>query len=166
MSAISGPDPLAAAGLPPINEALLPASVRNGTPAAKSAYTTALGFEDLLVNQLCKEMMASADTSADTSADSSADSSTNGTDGSAGSAVGGAYSELLPQALSSGIMSAGGLGLAQQIATSLDPSFGALAPNAPAAATPGVATPGAAASPAGAATSPARAAPSSGGAAL
>jgi Rod binding domain-containing protein len=108
MSAISGIN---------VTNALLPASVRNGPPAAKRAYETALGFEGVLVNQLSQEMMATV------SSASQADSS----DGSTGSAgadpSSGAYSQLLPQALTSSIMSAGGLGIAQQLATSLDPSL-------------------------------------------
>ena len=123
MSAISGSDTLSAAGLPPINEALLPASVRNGSPAAKSAYETALSFEDVLVNELSQAMMATVSSSSD---DSSSDDSSS--DGSGGSdSVSGEYSQLLPQALTSSIMSAGGLGIAQQIATALDPSIGATA---------------------------------------
>jgi Rod binding domain-containing protein len=128
MSAISGSDTLSAAGLPPINEALLPASVRNGSPAAKSAYETALSFEDVLVNELSQAMMATVSSSSDdgSSDDSSSDDSSS--DGSGGSdSVSGEYSQLLPQALTSSIMSAGGLGIAQQIATALDPSIGATA---------------------------------------
>ena len=133
MSAISGSDTLSAAGLPPINEALLPASVRNGSPAAKSAYETALSFEDVLVNELSQAMMATVSSSSDdgSSDDSSSDdgsSDDSSSDGSGGSdSVSGEYSQLLPQALTSSIMSAGGLGIAQQIATALDPSIGATA---------------------------------------
>jgi len=121
MSAVSSTDALSAAGLPPISEALLPASVRNGSPAAKSAYETALGFEDVLVNELSKAMMSTVSSESDGSTGSSAASS--------------GYSELLPQALTSSIMSAGGLGIAQQIASSLDPSLGVGATTAATAAT-------------------------------
>lgn len=36
-----------------------------------------------------------------------------------------AYASLLPQALTTSIMSAGGLGIAQQVATAIDPALGA-----------------------------------------
>jgi Rod binding domain-containing protein len=124
MSAISGAAAAAAAAaLPPINEALLPASIRNGSPAAKSAYQTALGFEDVLVNQLSQAMMSTVSSSSgDDSSDGS--SSDDGSSDSAGSDPAATeYSQLLPQALTSGIMSAGGLGIAQQIATALDPAI-------------------------------------------
>jgi Rod binding domain-containing protein len=123
MSAIAGLGSSSPAALPPINEALLPASIRNGTPAAKSAYQTALGFEEVLVNQLSQAMMQTVSSSSDDG--SSDDGSSDGSSGltSAGPA-GGEYSQLLPQALTSGIMSAGGLGIAQQIATALDPAIG------------------------------------------
>jgi Rod binding domain-containing protein len=128
MSAISGSDTLSAAGLPPINEALLPASVRNGSPAAKSAYETALSFEDVLVNELSQAMMATVSSSSDDSSSDDGSSDDSSSDGSGGSdSVSGEYSQLLPQALTSSIMSAGGLGIAQQIATALDPSIGATA---------------------------------------
>jgi hypothetical protein len=61
---------------------------------------------------------------------SSGDDSGSGddSDGSGGSAAaGGEYSQLLPQALSTSIMAAGGLGIAQQIAVTLDPAIGATA---------------------------------------
>ena len=48
---------------PPIDQALLPASVRNGTPAAKQAYQTGLAFEQMLVDQLSQELAATASSS-------------------------------------------------------------------------------------------------------
>jgi Rod binding domain-containing protein len=127
MSAISGTQSLSGTGLPPVNESLIPASIRNGSPAAKSAYETALGFEDVLVNQLAQEMMATVSSQSDDgSSDGSGDGSSDGSSAlGASDPSSGAYSQLLPQALTSGIMSAGGLGIAQQIATALDPSIDA-----------------------------------------
>jgi hypothetical protein len=133
MSAISGLGAPSAAGLPPVDQTLLPAAVRNGPPAAKSAYETALGFESMLVNQLAQEMMATAGGSAQTGS----------SDGSGGSdPMSGGYSTLVGQALTSSIMADGGLGIAQQIATALDPALGAAAPGAGAPGA-GALTPGA-----------------------
>ena len=42
----------------------------------------------------------------------------------------GAYADLIPQALSSSVMSAGGLGLAAQLASSFTPGGGSAAPGA------------------------------------
>ena len=126
MSAIS------TSGLYPIDQSQLPASVRNGTPAAKNAYETGLAFEEVLVNQLSQELAATATTPADDG--SSSDGSSSDGSSSAGSDSGligssdpasSMYAQLLPQALTSGVMSSGGTGLAQQIAAGLDPSLGA-----------------------------------------
>ena len=104
---------------PPVDQALLPASVRSGTPAQQSAYTTGLAFEQMLVEQLSKELAATAQPTSD---------STDGTEASAGLMGGGTdpasstYAQLLPSALSAGLMSAGRLGVAQQLAGALEPS--------------------------------------------
>ncbi len=118
--------------LPAIDPALEPASVRNGDSAAKKAYQEGLAFEDVLVNELSQEM--SSTTGLDGSSDGlggTTDSSDSGS-GLGGSGLGGsslgAYSSLLPQALTSSVMSAGGTGLALQIAQSIDPALAAPAP--------------------------------------
>ena len=40
----------------PVDQALLPDSIRNGTPEQKQAYTSALGFEQMLVDQLSQAL--------------------------------------------------------------------------------------------------------------
>ena len=110
--------------LPPINPALEPASVRNGNQAAKNAYQTGLAFEQVLVDQLSQQLAATAGGS---SGDSSSDSS-DGSSASSGGLMGSdpassMYSQMLPQALSTSVMSAGGLGLAAQLAASIDPAI-------------------------------------------
>jgi hypothetical protein len=131
MSFVSAAGALSAAGLPPVDQSQLPAAIRTGGPAAKNAYETALGFEQVLVDQLAQELTA---TVAD-SGDGSSASDGSGGDGSGGDGSSDAtglmgsdpasseYAQLLPQALTSSIMSAGGVGIAQEIATSLDPSI-------------------------------------------
>ena len=84
MSAISG--------LPVVNEATMPADVRNGTAADKKAYKTALGFEQMLVDQMVQSMA-----------------------GDSGPLAEGDYAQTLQTSLSSAIEGAGGLGLAQQL---------------------------------------------------
>ena len=96
---------LPASSLPPLSAATEPASVRNGPPAAKQAYQEALGFEQLLVDQLSQQLAAST--------------SMMGSDPGTS-----AFASLIPQALTSGIMSAGGTGIALQLATALDPALG------------------------------------------
>lgn len=123
-------------GLPPISAADLPASVRSGPPAAKQAYTEALEFEQVLVNQLAQQLTATAtqsstDSSGDStdgSDDSSSDSSSDGL-GDASTGMLGSdpssslLSTLIPQALTDSIMSSGGLGIASELAQSIDPSL-------------------------------------------
>lgn len=123
-------------GLPPISAADLPASVRNGPPAAKQAYTEALEFEQVLVNQLAQQLTA---TMTQNSSDGSSGDSSGGADSGSDSAGAGAgdvssgilgsdpatslYSSLIPQALTDSIMSSGGLGIASELAQSIDPSL-------------------------------------------
>jgi hypothetical protein len=106
-------------GMPLVNQALEPASVRNGSPAVQKAYATALDFEDMLVQQLSQSL---------SQASGSAEGGQEGGEAGEGSAEGGGeaasgeLSSLLPQALTEGVMSQGGLGLAQQLVPALDPS--------------------------------------------
>jgi hypothetical protein len=113
------------AGIPSLNVASIPAEVRNGDSKARQAYAEGLAFENVLVNELSQQM---ASTMYGGQADSSAatDSTTGGdASGTGGGLLGaaGAYSSLIPQALSSSIMSGGGIGLAQEFAQDIDPAL-------------------------------------------
>ena len=94
-------------GLPPINEAALPDDVRKGSKAQKQAYQAALGFEQVLVQQLAQSMMSSAD---------GADDSSDGSDGATSTL----YQQMLPDQLASAVTSSGGTGLADQIYQSIE----------------------------------------------
>ncbi len=110
----------AAAALPIVDEARAPASVRNGSAAVKQAYSSAQGFEEMLLQQLSQSLVQSSGLSEE------GESSGAGTE--AGSPQGGGeggsslLSSLLPQTLTEGVMREGGLGLADQLMSSLDPS--------------------------------------------
>jgi Rod binding domain-containing protein len=105
--------------LSPIGQANEPAAIRNGDADAKKAYQTGLSFEQLLVNQLTQELASTAtDSSGDGSSDSSGASGLMG-----GDAASSAYANMLPQSLTSSIMSGGGTGIAMQIAKSIDPAL-------------------------------------------
>ena len=93
--------------LPPINQALLPAEVRNGTKQDKKAYQAALGFERMLLGELTKSL---ADTAKpiDGGDDASGDGS-----GQPQDAASSMYMQMLPDQLADAVTSAGGLGLAQ-----------------------------------------------------
>jgi Rod binding domain-containing protein len=106
----------AGGGLPLVNQALEPASVRNGTPATQKAYATALDFEDMLVQQLSQSL-----TEASATAEGEGGAEGEGSEGG-GEAANGELSSLLPQSLTEGVMSQGGLGLAQQLMSALDPT--------------------------------------------
>ena len=109
-------------GLPAADYVNEPYAIKHGDNAAKSAYAEGLGFEQVFVNELTRQLTATLSGDSSDSSGSSGDSS----DGSSGSAAGGAgpYSSLLSSALSQGVMSSGGAGgLAMQLAQSLDPSL-------------------------------------------
>jgi hypothetical protein len=118
--------------LPAIDPALEPASVRNGDSTAKKAYQEGLAFEDVLVNELSQEMSSTTGLDGSSGLGGTTDSSDSGSGLGGGAGLGGsslgAYSSLLPQALTSSVMSAGGTGLALQIARSIDPALAAPAP--------------------------------------
>ena len=82
-------------GLPQVSEAALPAAVRNGSAKDKEAYKAALGFEQVLLGQLVKSMAADGPLSE------------------------GPYAAPVQDALSGGLISGGGLGLANQLYRSL-----------------------------------------------
>jgi len=113
--------------LPPIDAANEPADIRNGNAAAQKAYQEALGFEDILVQQLTQELASTVTSpSQDGSGD---DGSGNSSSGSSGGILGSdpstsAFASLIPTALTQSIMSSGGLGIAQRLAQAIDPAIG------------------------------------------
>jgi Rod binding domain-containing protein len=130
----------ASTGLPAVNQALEPAWVRHGSATTQKTYETALAFEGMLVQQLSRSLTATSGLGGEG-------------EGEAGSEEGGSpsmgaseLSSLLPQALSDGVMSAGGLGLAAQLTRDLQDAQGAspaqasggTAPSAASGATPAV----------------------------
>ena len=97
--------------LPPIDQAALPAEVRNGTKQDKKAYEAALSFERMLLGELTKSL---ADTAKPAGSDDGSDSSgTDGSDGQTQDAASSMYMDMLPDQLADAVTSAGGLGLAQ-----------------------------------------------------
>lgn len=115
---------LPATNLPPIDQALLPADIRNGDAKAKQAYQEALGFEDILMQQLTQQL---ADTVTSPGGDAS-DSGDSG-DGFATGLLGSdpstnAFASMIPTAITQSIMSGGGVGIADRLAHALDPAIG------------------------------------------
>jgi hypothetical protein len=96
-------------GLPVVNQALEPEWVRHGSPATQKAYQSALSFEATLVEQLSKSFAASSGVEGEGSQEGESESESGSS----------ALSSTLPQALSAGIMNAGGLGLAAQLTRGL-----------------------------------------------
>jgi len=117
------PASLAPAGLPVANQALEPAWVRHGPASTQKAYQTALAFEQTLVEQLAKSLTATSGLGGESSQEGEAGSEEGGS--SARDAAGGELSSMLPQALSAGVMHAGGLGLAAQLTRELQGVQGA-----------------------------------------
>lgn len=95
-------------GLPPIDQALVPASVRSAGPDAVKRYDTALSFEGMLDEQLAQALTQTLQPTDD------------GTDdGSSTDAATSLTLQLLPQSLAQGLVAAGGTGLAAQLYQSL-----------------------------------------------
>jgi len=112
--------------LPPIDAANEPANIRNGDAAAKKAYQTALGFEDILVQQLTQELAATVTSPSDGSSDGSGGGSSDSGGGILGSDPSmSAFASLIPTTLTQSIMSSGGLGIADRLAQAIDPAIGA-----------------------------------------
>jgi len=117
---------LPAINLPPINAALEPADIRSGNAQAQKAYQEALGFEDILMQQLTQQL---ASTVTSPGGDSSSDGSSGSSDSSSGGMLGSdpstnAFANLIPTALTQSIMSGGGVGIADQLARAIDPAIG------------------------------------------
>jgi Rod binding domain-containing protein len=84
--------------IPPIDSALLPAEIRNGSATDKKSYQAALGFERMLLGELTKAM---ADTAKPSDGDQSGDAATS------------TYMQMLPDQLADAVTANGGLGLAK-----------------------------------------------------
>jgi Rod binding domain-containing protein len=111
--------------LPPIDQSLLPADIRNGDAKAKQAYQQALGFEDILVNQLTQQLAKTVVSPSD----GSSDDGSGGSSGSSGGILGSdpsasMFAGMIPTALTQSIMSSGGVGVADSLARAIDPAIG------------------------------------------
>jgi Rod binding domain-containing protein len=94
--------------LPPVDNSVLPADIRNGSKTDQDNYKSGLAFERQLVEQLTQVM--SDTTKAGQGSEDSDDGSSASTD---------SYKQMLPGVMADSIMSAGGLGLARTIADNL-----------------------------------------------
>ena len=113
---------------------VLPPDVRKAGAKGEQLYKAALGFEQLLTQELTDQLAQTmqgtddADSSGSSSDDGSDDPSTQSIFSMGGSSP--VVSQMLPQALSDGITQAGGLGIAHQLylmlarSTGLDTSAG------------------------------------------
>ncbi len=102
------------AGLPTVAAGVEPAFVRNGSTAVKSAYKEAVGFEEMLVEQLSKSMSETGGLT-----ESGQEGGGEGEEGGGSMSL---VSSMLPQTLAESLTRGGGLGLATQLTTEIDPS--------------------------------------------
>lgn len=117
------------AGLPPIDPAFEPASVRSGSPAAQKAYASALDFESMLVQQLSQSLTETSGLGGgEGESESEVSDGVGGDRGVGGDPVTTQLSSLLPQTLTNSVMSHGGLGMAQQLMGTLLPAGASSAP--------------------------------------
>jgi hypothetical protein len=99
-----------AAALPPISRAGEPAWVRSGSAEVQKSYAAALAFEQTLVEQLAKTMLAGDGLAAQGEGETGSEEGATPSD--AGSTL---LSSLLPQALAGGVTGSGGFGLAAEL---------------------------------------------------
>jgi hypothetical protein len=125
----------ATTGLPVVNQALEPAWVRDGSASTQKAYASALSFEQTLVEQLSQTLTATSGLESESSSSGEAESSSEEGATSASGAGDSQLSSMLPQALSSGVMHAGGLGLAAQMTRDLESAHPVAGTGDPAAQT-------------------------------
>jgi Rod binding domain-containing protein len=105
------------AGMPIVSAASEPEFVRNGSAAVKSAYEEAVGFEEMLVEQLSKSMAQTGGLGE--GAEGGQGEAAEGAEG-AGAGSMGLVSSMLPQTLSEAVTRGGGLGLASQLTREID----------------------------------------------
>lgn len=85
--------------LPPVDQAQLPAAVRNGSPQRKQDYQAALAFERALVGQMTQAMTKSGAFGDDEGGDAATQQ----------------LKASMPETLADALMTAGGIGLAGQL---------------------------------------------------
>lgn len=100
-------------GLPVVSAATEPEFVRKGSASVKSAYQEALGFEEMLVEQLTKSMSEAGGLG-----ESGQSGEGEGEEGSSTSML----TSIVPQTLSEALTRGGGLGLASQLTSEIDHS--------------------------------------------
>lgn len=119
---------------------VLPPDVRKAGAKGEQLYKAALGFEQLLTQELTDQLAQTmqgtddADGSDSSSDDGSDDPSTQSIFSMGGSSP--VVSQMLPQALSDGITQAGGLGIAHQLYLMLAQSTGLTTPSGSSTQTP------------------------------
>jgi len=119
---------------------VLPPDVRKAGAKGEQLYKAALGFEQLLTQELTDQLAQTmqgtddADSSDSSSGDGPDDPSTQSIFSMGGSSP--VVSQMLPQALSDGITQAGGLGIAHQLYLMLAQSTGLTTPSGSTTETP------------------------------
>jgi Rod binding domain-containing protein len=106
-------------GMPTVAATAEPEFVRNGSASVKSAYKEAVGFEAMLVEQLTKSMAQSGGLGEGGQA--GGDEGEGESEGESAGATS-LVSSMLPQTLSEALTRGGGLGLATQLTTEIDPA--------------------------------------------
>jgi hypothetical protein len=109
------------ASLPITSEARAPAAVREGSSAAKQAYATGQGFEEMLLQQLSQALAQGGGLGGEGAGGGFGEEEEEA-EGASPVAGGGELQSLMPQALAEGIMREGGIGLATQLMNTLDPA--------------------------------------------
>jgi hypothetical protein len=104
-----------------VDRAPEPEWVRHGSTSTQNAYESALSFEQTLVEQLSQSLTATSGLGDESGQEQESESSSSEASGSPASDAGSTQlSSMLPQALTTSVMNAGGLGLAAQMTHELE----------------------------------------------
>jgi Rod binding domain-containing protein len=114
------------AGLTPVDQAKLPADVRKAGPKAEQLYSSALGFEQLMLQQLAQALNSTTNVDGSSSDDSGADDSASGSIG--GDSTASTMLQMLPDAFAKSLTSAGGIGIARELYDSMKAGAGITSP--------------------------------------
>lgn len=103
-------------GTSPIDAAQMPADVRKAGPKAEQLYETAVGFEQVLLQQLTQELQATTGGADGSGLDGSGSSDGSGDSSDPSTSL---MTQLLPDTLAQGLTGSGGIGIARELYDSM-----------------------------------------------
>jgi Rod binding domain-containing protein len=102
--------PPGSSGLAPVSQTQIPADIQKAGPKAEQLYSTAVDFEQMLLQQLTQEIQSTTGSDGSDDGTDESDDSSDGSDGTTN-----LMTQMLPQAFAQGLTSAGGIGIAREL---------------------------------------------------